>query len=70
MRRFLPVWLLAAASAGWAQGALEVITLRHRTAEQVIPVLQPLLEPGGALSSRESAATADRRIRVRVEELR
>jgi hypothetical protein len=35
-----------------AQGAIEVISLRHRTAEQVIPVLQPLLAPGGALSGQ------------------
>ena len=35
-----------------AQGTLEVITLRHSTAEQVIPVLRPLLEPGGALSGQ------------------
>lgn len=52
MKRFLPLWLLAAACAGWAQGTLEVITLQHRTADQVIPVLQPLLEPGGALSGQ------------------
>jgi type II secretory pathway component GspD/PulD (secretin) len=50
--RLLPIWLLVATSAAWAQGALEVVTLRHRTAEQVIPVLQPLLEPGGALSGQ------------------
>ena len=30
--------------------ALEIIVLRHRTAEQVLPVLQPLVEPGGTLS--------------------
>lgn len=48
-----------------AQQALEIITLRHRTAEQVLPVLQPLLEPGGTLSGsrgqlflRASAANA------------
>jgi hypothetical protein len=35
-----------------AQDSLEVIALRHRTAEQVIPVLRPLLEPGGALSGQ------------------
>src|SRR5436190_7745196 len=35
-----------------AQDSLEVISLRHRTAEQVIPVLRPLLEPGGALSGQ------------------
>ena len=34
----------------WAQQALEIIPLRHRTVEQVLPVLRPLLEPGGTLS--------------------
>jgi hypothetical protein len=33
-----------------AQHALEIIPLRHRTVEQVLPVLQPLVEPGGTLS--------------------
>jgi hypothetical protein len=36
-------------TAAWAQ-ALEVIALRHRTAEQLLPQLLPLLEPGGTLS--------------------
>lgn len=51
MRR---IWLLLCllASTALAQGTLEVITLRHSTAEQVIPVLRPLLEPGGALSGQ------------------
>ncbi|THF56553.1 hypothetical protein [Pseudothauera rhizosphaerae] len=40
---FLP---LAAA----AEPALEIIPLRHRPAEQVLPVLRPLLAPGGSLS--------------------
>lgn len=35
-----------------AQQALEVIPLRHRTVEQVLPVLRPLLEPGGALTGQ------------------
>jgi hypothetical protein len=47
--------VVSAALAGfalvtWAQQALEIIPLRHRTVEQVLPVLQPLLEPGGTLS--------------------
>jgi type II secretory pathway component GspD/PulD (secretin) len=46
------VLLLLVAPAVLAQGTLEVIQLRHRTAEQVIPVLQPLLEPGGAMSGQ------------------
>jgi type II secretory pathway component GspD/PulD (secretin) len=43
---------LSVAAIAFAQGTLEVITLRHRTADQVIPVLRPLLEPGGALSGQ------------------
>jgi hypothetical protein len=35
-----------------AQNSLEIIGLRHRTAEQVIPVLKPLVEPGGTLSGQ------------------
>src|SRR2546423_14805763 len=45
------VLMLLAAPAS-AQNALEIITLRHRTAEQVLPSLQPLLEPGGTLSGQ------------------
>ena len=43
----LALWTATAA----AQYALEIIPLRHATADQVLPVLQPLLEPGGTLSS-------------------
>ena len=51
MRRFfLLFWFVV--PAAFAQGTLEVISLRHRTAEQVIPVLRPLLEPGGVLSGQ------------------
>ena len=50
------VWLLLlfAAPITLAQGTLEVISLQHRTAEQVIPVLRPLLEPGGAMTGQSS----------------
>jgi type II secretory pathway component GspD/PulD (secretin) len=51
MTRFLVPFLFFAGAA-LAQGTLEVIPLRHRTVEQVLPVLQPLLEPGGALSGQ------------------
>lgn len=53
MRRFLALILLAAPAA-FAQGTLEVIPLSHRTAEQVLPVLRPLLEPGGAMSGQSN----------------
>lgn len=51
MRRFL-LLLAVVAPAVQSQGTLEVISLRHRTAEQVIPVLRPLLEPGAVLSGQ------------------
>ena len=35
-----------------AQYALEIIPLRHGTAEQVLPSLRPLLEPGATLSGQ------------------
>lgn len=53
MTRFL-VLLLFLAPAVLAQGTLEVIPLRHRTVEQVLPVLRPLLEPGGAMSGQSN----------------
>ena len=40
------------ATTAFAQETLEVIPLRHRSVEHVIPVLRPLLEPGGALSGQ------------------
>src|SRR5512134_1454983 len=42
--------LVALTGAATAQYALEIVPLRHRTVEQVLPVLQPLVEPGGTLS--------------------
>ena len=53
MKRFLLLCCLALhAAALAAQGNLEVIALQHRSAEQVIPVLRPLLDAGGALSGQ------------------
>lgn len=36
-----------------AQADIEVVPLRYRTVDQVLPVLRPLLEPGGALSGMQ-----------------
>jgi len=33
--------------------SLQVIQLQHRSAQEVMPILQPLLEPGGALSGQD-----------------
>jgi type II secretory pathway component GspD/PulD (secretin) len=46
------VLLFSAAGALHAQGALEIIPLKHRSAEQVIPILRPLVEPGGVVSGQ------------------
>jgi type II secretory pathway component GspD/PulD (secretin) len=53
-------WLAVAALAGWLavahaqQPKLEVITLKYRNAEQVIPMLKPLLAPGGTISGLQN----------------
>ena len=39
-------------SALVAQGSLEIVPLKHRSVEQVMPVLRPLLEPGGVISGQ------------------
>jgi hypothetical protein len=46
--------LLLLAGQALAQGTLEVIQLRHATAEQVLPALRPLLEPGGVLTGQRN----------------
>lgn len=52
LRRLLLLLLLASQAAlAFAQQRMEVLPLRHRLAEQVLPVLQPLVEPGGVISS-------------------
>jgi hypothetical protein len=52
-----PTALVAGALLSWACTAhadVEVVPLRHRTVEQVMPVLRPLMEPGGALSGMQN----------------
>ncbi|MCF8198788.1 MAG: type II and III secretion system protein [Sulfuritalea sp.] len=48
MKRLLWVLLLGC-SLAWGQ-TLEIIHLKHRNADAVLPQLMPFLEPGGALS--------------------
>ncbi len=44
-----------AASLAWAQApVLEVIELRHRTAEELLPVVQTALEPDGSASALDN----------------
>ena len=37
-------------AVAFAQQEMEIVPLRHRTLDQVLPALQPLLEAGGAIS--------------------
>lgn len=48
MKRIL-ILLLYLPMLAWAQ-PLEVISLHHRVADQLLPALQPFVEPGGALT--------------------
>lgn len=58
----LTTWLagafVATLAAGWittvAAQELQVIELRHRRADQLIPALQPLLEPGGVITGTDA----------------
>jgi hypothetical protein len=55
MKRLLVVLLLVLGLAAHvAADEVEVVQLKYRTAEQVIPTLRPLLEPGGGLSGMQS----------------
>ncbi|MBL8414241.1 MAG: hypothetical protein JNM42_07380 [Propionivibrio sp.] len=48
-RMLILVWLFLSGPA-FSQQVMEIIALRYRMVEQVLPSLQPLVEPGGALS--------------------
>ena len=48
------VTCLAMCAAGAARADVEVLTLKYRNAEQVLPILRPLLEPGGAVSGMQN----------------
>lgn len=50
MQRLIAFVLLLFSSAALAQEQMEIIALKHRTVDSVIPVLRPLLEPGGTLT--------------------
>lgn len=50
MKRWLMLLLLLFSLPAAAQQELEIIQLRNRTVDQIVPVLRPLLEPGGSVS--------------------
>jgi len=51
---FIFVWVFAISTAVGQNTVLEVIPLKYRTAEQVMPVLKPLLDPQGSMSGMQS----------------
>ncbi len=52
--RFLPLLALLALNSLAAASDLEIITLKYRSAEQVIPVIRPLIAPGGSVSGMQN----------------
>jgi hypothetical protein len=52
IRAALAMGLAVLAMQAVGQNALEIIPLRHRTVDQVLPALRPLLEPGGTLTGQ------------------
>lgn len=52
--RFLPLLALLALNSLAVASELEIITLKYRSAEQVIPVIRPLLAPGGSVSGMQN----------------
>jgi type II secretory pathway component GspD/PulD (secretin) len=69
MIRVLLILVLAAAATFARAQEVEVLQLRYRTADQVIPVLQPLVEPGGALTGMQNSLIV-RASRRNIEQLR
>lgn len=63
--------VLALYGAGFASRAdeVEVFSLQHRTAEQVIPILRPLVEPGGAITGMQNRVIV-RASRRNIEQVR
>lgn len=54
MRILLAALALSAAVAAARADEVEVIPLKYRSAEQLIPTLRPMVEPGGAISGLQS----------------
>ena len=50
MHRLFLLAGLGLSGLSFAQQVMEIIPLKYRTVEQVLPSLQVLIEPGGALS--------------------
>src|SRR5512143_3789316 len=69
MNRLLLAALALASAAALADAELEILRLKHRSADQVIEVLRPLLERGGSISGTQDKimvrASAGNRAQIR-----
>lgn len=69
IKRFLFVSLLGCSLSALAQEKIEVITLNYRTAEQVIPLIQPLVGKDGAVTGLQNRlvirASADKLAQIK-----
>jgi type II secretory pathway component GspD/PulD (secretin) len=61
--------LIIIGMSGTARADVEVIALKYRNAEQLLPMLRPLVEPGGAVSGMQNQIIL-RASRRNIEELR
>lgn len=63
--------LLCLAAPAMAQQEVEIVPLKARTVDQVLPVLQPLVEPGGAVSgmNNQLIIKASRRNREQLKQV-
>lgn len=68
LSRLVAVFAFILAGAA-AADEVEVIPLQHRTAEQLIPTLRPLVAPGGAVTGMQSSLVI-RSTRANIEEIR
>ncbi len=68
LRKLLAILTFALAGAALAD-EVEVISLHHRTAEQLIPTVRPLVAPGGAVTGMQSSLII-RSSRANIEEIK
>lgn len=53
-RLLISLWLVSIGTLAFAQDGIEVIVLKYRTAEQLIPIVQPLVGKEGAVTGMQN----------------
>lgn len=52
--RLIALFILLLANGLMAQSAIEIIELRYRSADELLPILRPLVEPEGSISTTQN----------------